>query len=187
MSTKKKNRGKKPIRKCICCEADKPKSDMIRIVLPGRNTVETENNVDDTGKQHGRGAYICRNSKCIEQAFKDGIIDEATRSICYENMNSQKLQMISIAMKAGYLASGEFQCEETIQKGKAYYVIISEDASDNTKKKFTNKCEYQGIKYEIYGKKEEIGHLIGKNERSVIAITDEDFSTQFMKKFGGNE
>ena len=43
------------------------------------------------------------------------------------------------------------------------------------------------IPYEIFGGKEEIGTLIGKAERSVIAIKDEQFGAQLIRRFGGNE
>ncbi|MDY5912130.1 MAG: YlxR family protein, partial [Inconstantimicrobium porci] len=39
---------------------------LIRIVkTPDGNVV-----VDATGKQSGRGAYICRNKECLEKSFK---------------------------------------------------------------------------------------------------------------------
>ena len=66
MSTKKKNVGRKPMRKCVCCEVEKPKSDMTRIVISGRNTEIDSVVKDDSGKQHGRGAYICKNEMCID-------------------------------------------------------------------------------------------------------------------------
>lgn len=187
MSTKKKNVGRKPMRKCVCCEAEKPKGDMIRIVLSGRNTSVEGVVKDDTGKQHGRGAYICRNDKCIDKAFADGLIDEAVRDVCRQEMEKGKLQMLSLVMKSGRLSAGEYQCEESIKKGTSYFVIIAEDASDNTRKKFVDKCEYRDIPYRVFGKKEELGRLIGKAERSVVSIEDEQFGIQFIRRFGGNE
>ena len=187
MSTKKKNRGKVPIRKCVICECEKPKGDMMRIMVSGRNTEVEESKLDETGRKRGRGAYICRNGTCIEGAYKNGMIDSETRDACIADMNSYKISLLGIAMKAGKVASGEFQSEDAIVHGTAGFVIIAEDASDNTKKKFMDKCNYRGIRYEIFGNKDELGRLIGKNERSVVAITDDDFSTQFIKRFGGNE
>jgi len=187
LSTKKKNRGRVPIRKCVICEQEKPKGEMMRIIVSGRNTEVEESTFDETGRQRGRGAYICRNGTCIEGAYKNGMIDSETRDACIADMNSYKISLLSIAMKAGKVASGEFQSEDAILHDTARFVIIAEDASENTKKKFMDKCNFRGIRYEIFGKKDELGRLIGKNERSVVAITDDDFSTQFIKRFGGNE
>ena len=48
------------------------------------------------------------------------------------------LSLIGIAKKAGKIAAGEFQTENAVKAGKASLVIISEEASENTKKKFRN-------------------------------------------------
>ncbi len=187
MSTKKKNVGKKPMRICVCCGAKKPKGEMLRILVSGRNTEVNDSTIDETGKQHGRGAYICKNNNCIEEAYEQGLISEEVKEQSLIETGRFKLSLISLAMKAGSLAAGEFQCEEAIKKGEAYFVIIAEDASDNTRKKFEDKCNYRDIPYEIFGKKEEIGALIGKSERSVIAIKGETFGAQLIRRFGGNE
>ena len=187
MSTKKKNVGKKPMRICVCCEAKKPKGEMLRILISGRNTEVDDPTIDATGKQHGRGAYICKNKACIEAAYEQGLISEELKEQSLEEAGKFKLSLISLAMKAGKLGAGEFSAEEAIKKGEASFVIIAEDASYNTKKKFVDKCNYRNIQYEIFGKKEEIGALIGKSERSVVAIKDEQFGAQFKRRFGGNE
>ena len=49
---------------------------------------------------------------------------------------------IGLAMKAGKIASGEFAVEKAVKEGKAYMVILSADASNNTKKKFKDMCSY---------------------------------------------
>ena len=58
--------------------------------------------------------------------------------------NRQKiLNLIGLATKAGKTASGEFSTEKAVKSGKAHLVIVSEEASDNTKKMFTNMCTYK--------------------------------------------
>ena len=46
--------------------------------------------------------------------------------------------MLGLAMKAGKVASGEFATDKSVKSGKAWLVIVSEDASDNTRKMFSN-------------------------------------------------
>ena len=48
------------------------------------------------------------------------------------------LNLLGLATRAGKTASGEFMTEKAIKSGKAYLVIVSEEASDNTKKMFEN-------------------------------------------------
>ena len=44
------------------------------------------------------------------------------------------LNLIGLATKAGKTASGEFMTEKSVKSGKAFLVIVSEEASDNTRK-----------------------------------------------------
>ena len=89
---------------------------------------------------------------------------------------------ISLAQKAGRVASGEYATEMAVKSGKAYLVIVAEDASDNTKKSFTNMCEFYECDLVFYGKKENLGHAIGKEFRASVAITDENLAQAVKKK-----
>jgi ribosomal protein L7Ae-like RNA K-turn-binding protein len=97
----------------------------------------------------------------------------------------RELSMLSIAAKAGKVASGGFLCEKAIAEGHAYFVIIARDASDNTKKKFRNKCSFYKVDCTEYGSSDELGRCIGKEARTVIAITDAGLSEQVKKKLPG--
>ena len=58
--------------------------------------------------------------------------------------------MISLATKAGKTKSGEFMTEKEVKEGRAHLVIVADDASDNTKKKFTNKLQKGAFSYESF-------------------------------------
>ncbi len=90
--------------------------------------------------------------------------------------------MLGMAMKAGKVASGEFSTEKSVKGGKAALVIVSEDASYNTKKKFFNMCEFYKMPRLVFGNKEELGNAIGKGIRSSLAITDESFAKAILEK-----
>ena len=62
-----------PLRKCVGCNEQKPKKELIRIV----RTKEGEMSVDFTGKAHGRGAYICHDSECLKKAEKKKSLNRA--------------------------------------------------------------------------------------------------------------
>ena len=53
--------------------------------------------------------------------------------------------------------------EKAVKEGKASLVIISSEASGNTRKKFTNMCSYYKVPLYIYATKEELGHLRARN------------------------
>lgn len=83
------------------------------------------------------------------------------------------LSLIGLATKAGATASGEYSAEKAIKEGKARLVIIGEDASENTRKHFTDMCNYRDIPYVVYGEKEQLGHAMGKEMRVVLAVTNQ--------------
>ncbi|WP_275955181.1 RNase P modulator RnpM [Miniphocaeibacter halophilus] len=62
-----------PMRKCVACGENKPKKDLLRIV----NNKEEGILIDPTGKKNGRGAYICKDVKCVELAKKNKNISHA--------------------------------------------------------------------------------------------------------------
>ncbi|ADU30714.1 YlxQ family RNA-binding protein [Evansella cellulosilytica] len=92
-------------------------------------------------------------------------------------MNEEKwLQTLGLVTRARKLITGEELVIKSIQKQKSFFVIVSEDASQNTKKKVTDKCKYYNIPYAIKGNRESIGRAIGKEERVVIGIEDAGFA-----------
>lgn len=91
------------------------------------------------------------------------------------------LNLIGLATRARKLLSGEFSTEKAIKDGSAELVIISEEASDNTKKMFTNMCTYYEIPVYFFGKKEELGHAMGKEIRASLALVDEGFAKAIEK------
>jgi predicted RNA-binding protein YlxR (DUF448 family) len=55
-----------PMRQCMGCNEHKPKPQLLRVVRPP----EGEVSLDFTGKKSGRGAYVCRELKCLQRARK---------------------------------------------------------------------------------------------------------------------
>lgn len=92
------------------------------------------------------------------------------------------LSMIGLAKAGGNLVSGEFSTEDSIRKGKARLVIVAADASDNTKKLFTNKCKYYGVPMALYSSKEEIGSMLGYEVRTSLAVTDDGIADSLIEK-----
>ena len=43
------------------------------------------------------------------------------------------LSMLGLAARAGRIVSGEFTVEKEVKSGRAYLVLIAEDASENTR------------------------------------------------------
>lgn len=80
--------------------------------------------------------------------------------------------LLGIAMRGHNLVSGELQTLEAVRKQTAMLVVVAEDASDNTKKLFANKCDYYEIPIRMYGTRESLGKAIGKDFRSSLAVCE---------------
>lgn len=60
-----------PERKCMGCNAKKPKNELIRVV----RSPEGELAVDTKGKMPGRGVYICCEANCFARVRKSKRLD----------------------------------------------------------------------------------------------------------------
>ena len=98
-------------------------------------------------------------------------------------MNTTKiLSLVGLATKAGRTVSGEFSTEKSVKTGKGFLVIVAEDASENTKKKFRNMCEFYEVPIYFLSDKESSGRAMGKEFRACLAVQDDNFARAIMKE-----
>ena len=102
-------------------------------------------------------------------------------------MLNRTLSMVGLATKAGKTKSGEFQTENAVKDGTAQLVIVAGDASDNTKKKFQNMCDFYKVPIYFYGDKDTLGHAMGKEFRATLAVTDAGFAEGIRKHLDSEE
>lgn len=96
------------------------------------------------------------------------------------------LSLLGLATRAGKIQSGEFSTEKSVKSGRACLVLVSVDASENTKKMFMNMCTYYKVPFFVFGGKEELGHAMGKEMRASLAVQDEGFSKAIVKLLNEN-
>lgn len=60
-------------RMCIACRQMKDKKSLLRIV----KNKENEISIDLTGKQNGRGAYVCKDIECLNKLKKQKALSKA--------------------------------------------------------------------------------------------------------------
>jgi ribosomal protein L7Ae-like RNA K-turn-binding protein len=89
---------------------------------------------------------------------------------------------VGLATKAGKVVSGEFSSEKSVKTGKGYLVLVAEDASDNTKKKFRNMCDFYEVPMYILSDKVSLGRAMGKEFRASLAIQDANFAGAILKE-----
>lgn len=68
------------------CNEKRLKKDLIRVVKNKENQIM----IDKTGKQEGRGTYICNNIECLERAIKtkkiERVFEMKISDDIYENL-----------------------------------------------------------------------------------------------------
>lgn len=62
-----------PIRQCLGCRAQKPKSELLRVLRAPDGSVT----LDTRGKAPGRGAYLCRDAACLRRAAKSRALERS--------------------------------------------------------------------------------------------------------------
>lgn len=78
--------------------------------------------------------------------------------------------------------SGEFLCENAIRSHKAHLVLVSQDASSNTRKKFHDKCTFYGVPIiDTPFSKEELGAAMGQTARSCVAVCEKGLAQGIIK------
>lgn len=100
-------------------------------------------------------------------------------------MINRFFSLLGLCQKAGRLKSGEFQTESAVKDGSAWLVIIAEDSSDNTKKKFKDMCSFYEVECMELGTKETLAMAIGKELRSSLAVCDEGFANSLKNLADG--
>ncbi|AYC30775.1 YlxQ family RNA-binding protein [Paenisporosarcina cavernae] len=91
------------------------------------------------------------------------------------------LQTLGLATRARMLITGEELVLKEIRSNKAKIVILAKDASENTRKKFSDKCSFYNVELHEFSDRYTLGHATGKEARVALAITDAGFA----KKLSG--
>lgn len=92
-------------------------------------------------------------------------------------MDKQKaMQMIGLARKAGKLTLGGEMTENDLMHRKSHLVIVATDASEKTAHRFQTKCASKGVPILQFSTKEELGRQLGKEQRTVLSVTDPGFA-----------
>lgn len=98
-------------------------------------------------------------------------------------MNSY-LNTLGLAARARKIVTGETLITK-IRSNEVDFVIIASDASDNSKKKITDKCSSYKVDYVIASTIEELSSAIGKKNRVAFGIQDAGFARLLKEKIGG--
>lgn len=89
--------------------------------------------------------------------------------------------LLGLAARARKVVTGEEQVIKEVRGQKAKLVILSQDASKNTRKKMQDKCKSFNVELHEFATRDLLGHAIGREARVSVAIMDSGFA----KKLSG--
>lgn len=170
---------KGPQRTCVACRQTKDKNQLVRYVVAPDGAVL----VDYRQRLPGRGAYTCFATQCLQDAVKRNCfkrcfkgrecsIDPAALMEQLSAAVSQKItSLIGMSRKSGQLISGSNMIIDTLRKKSSIaVVIIAADVSPGIGKKIEALAEREHISTAYLYNKQMLGQMLGKEERSVIAV-----------------
>ena len=98
-------------------------------------------------------------------------------------MNDKLTGMLGLAMRAGQLVVGTEQVCLAMAKGKIIICLVSQEASEGTRKKLRTKCEFYGVRMITHDITiGELGRVIGKTYApACVGITDQNFASAIDK------
>ena len=100
-------------------------------------------------------------------------------------LNRKFASLLSLCAKSGNLMTGEEVAEKLLQRDAAELVIVADDASNNTKKKFVNKCFYYEKPVRVFGARDDLSKCVGKSNRTVYVVTDPGFASSLQDLIDG--
>jgi len=171
--------GKKAQRSCLGCREVQDQDKLVRYVLSPQGEVL----VDYRKRLPGRGAYTCFDPQCLfaaikrrqfERALKWGgealegqtLIDSLTTQV-----REKILNLVGMARKSNNIVSGSTLVLSSLGKnGGIALVLLAEDISAAIGQKVLDKAGIFEVPCYYLASKDELGHLVGKGERSVIGL-----------------
>ena len=97
------------------------------------------------------------------------------------------LNFLGLVKRSGNLIEGYSKCDEQRNRVKLHLVIIAQEASNSTRKKFKNHCSEKNIYLIEDFSKEELGYSIGREEIKILAVTDNNMAKKLITLYENNK
>lgn len=102
-------------------------------------------------------------------------------------MKNKILGLIGLATRAGGICFGADSVEQEMKKKKVKLIIVATDASNRTKEKFQTLSEQNQVPIIMEGEIEILSKAIGKSNKAIIGIKNENIAKEVMKIKNGGE
>ena len=98
-----------------------------------------------------------------------------------EAADAKIYSLLGLSKKAGFAQGGEFLTEKAVKSFKSSLIIVAEDASDNTKKKFSDMCAFYKVPFYTFGIKDDLGHSIGTEFRASVTVNNAGMAKKIIE------
>lgn len=139
--------------------------------------------VDYRGRLPGRGAYTCLSRECLRLAVQRRqfqrtlrreplVIDPEVLNVAVlAAIESRIVNLLGMAKKSGVvLSGGKLVIDAMTVPGQVAVVMLAEDVSTGIAEKVISSATYRQIPCWRLLDKERLGRMLGKEERSVVAL-----------------
>ncbi|MDI9484233.1 MAG: ribosomal L7Ae/L30e/S12e/Gadd45 family protein [Bacillota bacterium] len=99
---------------------------------------------------------------------------------------SKVYSYLGLARRAGKIVTGEGAVENSVRRGQVLFLLIAEDASANTYRKFSSLAQNHNVSFLVYGEKDLFGQAIGQSPRAVLGVTDRNFANVIRDQVKGS-
>jgi len=181
-----------PQRTCLGCRQAHDRSRLVRYVRAPDGTVL----VDYRGRLPGRGAYTCLDPGCIRQAVTRRQFERAFRAACQPlavdgvlgqlagELRQRLGALLGMARKSSQLVAGGNLVLAALDRAERLQVVIlAEDVSAGVAEKIVRKAGSHGLPCLRFGTKDVLGSLLGRGERSVIAVQKGSLAAAFLDEW----
>ena len=168
-----------PKRSCLGCRQVMEQDQLVRYVV----SPDGELLVDYRGRLPGRGAYTCLSRDCVRLAVQrrqfqrtfrrdlPTIDPDALNEALLVAIESRIINLLGMAKKSGVvLSGGKLVLDAMAVPGQVAVVMLAEDVSSGIAEKVVSSATYRRIPCWRLLDKERLGRLLGKEERSVVAL-----------------
>ena len=87
-------------------------------------------------------------------------------------MEDKAYRILGMAKRAGKTVTGIDGVVSSVRSGKSFLVIMSSDASDNTKKMISDKCRSYGVRLIDTADRDTISKMTGTENTVAVSVTD---------------
>jgi uncharacterized protein len=175
------------------CRQARPKTQLVRLVCgPSGQLV-----LDAHGKLPTRGAYLCSQRQCAEQAIASVRLREAFRhevnrptveelvQAMARLLEERALTCIRLARKAGRLVSGYTQVKRALMYEPVTCLLIAEDTAPERRHEYEVWCAKRQLPCRSGLAKARLGELAGRDECSALGILDAHLGARLLEYLEG--